>query len=190
LSQCSPVRLLSFLRNRTGERVGGDDTAVVSSPMQTNRWWDAGRAPAGIYGTIISASVLAAAYEDTALEIALGVFFTLLVYWLAERWSELVGSHLRGEPFDWAHARRVFMHGWPMVQASYVPMLALIIARLLGASVDAAVNFALLTTILVLIGLGALAARRAGLPPVGLVASAIFNGLLGAVLILLKSLLH
>ena len=156
----------------------------------TTRWWDAGRAPAAIYGTIISASVLAASDEGSALEIALGVFFTLLVYWLAERWSELIGSHLQGEPFDWAHARRVFVRGWPMVQASFGPMLVLVIARLLGASVEGAVNLALVTTIIVLIGLGALAGRRAGLPPIGVVGSAIFNGFLGVVLILLKSLLH
>jgi hypothetical protein len=173
----------------------GSETAVVSAatssgPAPTARWWDAGRAPAGIYGTIISASVLAAAHEDDVVSIALGVFFTLLVYWLAERWSELLGGHLQGEPFDWAHARRVFVHGWPMVQASYLPVLVLVISRLLGASVEAAVNFALLTTILVLIGLGALAARRAGMPPIGVVASAVFNGFLGGVLILLKSLLH
>lgn len=176
--------------NLTGERRRDDDTAVVNLPTQTTAWWDAGRAPAAIYGTIISASVLAAAHEDSALEVALGVFFTLLVYWLAERWSELLGSHLQGEPFDWAHARRVFVRGWPMVQASYGPMLVLLIARLLGASVDAAVNFALLATIVVLIGLGTLAGRRAGLPPIGVVGSAVFNGFLGVLLILLKSLLH
>ena len=169
---------------------GGDETAVVNSPQGTSRWWDAGRAPAGIYGTIVSASVLAAAHEDTVLEIALGVLFTLLVYWLAERWSELIGSHLRGEPFDWAHARRVFVRGWPMVQASFGPVIVLVIARLLGASVEAAVNFALWTTIIVLIGLGTLAGRRAGLPPIGVVGSAVFNGFLGVALILLKSLLH
>jgi len=162
----------------------------VSSPQGTSRWWDAGRAPAAIYGTIVSASVLAAAHGDTALKIALGVFFTLLVYWLAERWSELISSHLQGEPFDWAHARRVFVRGWPMVQASFGPMLVLVTARLLGASVEAAVNLALWTTILVLIGLGTLAARRAGLPPIAVVGSAVFNGFLGVLLILLKSLLH
>jgi hypothetical protein len=176
--------------NLTGEQRGDDDTAVVSTQTQTARWWSADNAPAGVYGTIISASVLAAAHEDTAFEIGLGVFFTLLVYWLAERWSELLGSHLQGEPFDWAHVRRVFVRGWPMVQASYLPVLVLVAARLLGASVEEAVNFALFMTIVVLIGLGILAARRAGLPPVGVVASAVFNGFLGILLILLKSLLH
>jgi hypothetical protein len=162
----------------------------VSTQTQTPRWWDTTAAPAGIYGTIISASVLAAADEDTTVQVGLGVLITLVIYWLAERWSELIGSHLQGEPFDLAHARRVFVHGWPMVQASFLPLVALFISRLLGASVDGAVNVALLTTIIVLIGLGVLAGRRAGLPPIGVLGSAIFNGFLGALLILLKSLLH
>ena len=77
-----------------------------------------------------------------------------------------------------------------MVQASYLPVVVLVAARLLGASVEEAVNIALFMTIVVLIGLGILAARRAGLPPAGVAASAAFNGFLGVLLILLKSLLH
>ncbi len=124
------------------------------------------------------------------LAIALGVFFTLLVYWLAERWSELIGEHLQGEPFDWGHTRRVFVRGWPLVQASYGPLLALVVARLFGASVEVAVDLALLWTILTLVGLGTLAGLRARLSPAGVVGSAVFNGLLGLLLIFLKSLLH
>jgi hypothetical protein len=152
--------------------------------------WDARQAPAAIYGTIISASVLAAAGEEEALPIALGVFFTLLVYWLAERWSLILGEHLTGEPFDWAHARHVFVSGWPLVQASYGPMLVLLVARLVGASVELAINLALLWTIATLVILGALAGSRSKLPPLGVIGSAVFNGLLGLLLIFLKSLLH
>jgi hypothetical protein len=162
----------------------------VQRRPRRSRWWDAANAPAGIYGTIISASVLAAAHDDETITVGAGVFVTLLIYWLAERWSEVLGAHLRGEPFDWAQARRTFLHGWPMVQASYGPLLVLLIARLSGASHEVAIDLALLTTILVLIGLGTLAGVRAGLSTVGVVASAIFNGFLGLLLILLKSLLH
>lgn len=166
-------------------------SATTSRPRRRRtRWWDAGNASAGIYGTIISASVLAAAHGDTTFVVGTGVFGTLLVYWLAERWSEVIGSHLRGEPFDWAHARRTFLRGWPMVQASYGPLLVLLVARILGASAETAINFALLTTIVVLIVLGTLAGRRACLSRAGVIASAIFNGLLGMALIVLKASLH
>jgi hypothetical protein len=162
----------------------------TGEPAALGRWWDIGRAPTAIYGTIISASVLAAAYGDTAVEVAVGVFVTLLVYWLAERWSELIAGHLRGEPLTWAHTRQVFVHGWPMVQASYGPMLVLIIATLFGLDVEEAVELALVATVLVLLGLGALVGRKANLPLWGVFVSAGFVGLLGALLIVLKSLLH
>lgn len=163
---------------------------MVHDSQPGTRWWDGGRAPAAIYGTIISASYLAAASEDKIVQVILGVFFTLLVYWLAERWSEVIGGHIQGEPFDWAQARATFKRGWPMVQASYGPLLVLVVAKLLGADVEDAVTLALIAAILVLIALGTLAARRAQLPLVGIVLSAVFNGLLGVGLIALKSWLH
>ena len=154
-------------------------------------WSDIGTAPAAIYGTIISASVLAAVDEQTpVLSVALGVVVTLVVYWLAERWSELLASHVRGEPLTWPHTRRVFVRGWPMVQASYGPVLVLVVASLLGADLDGAVMAALATTIVVLVGLGATAGHRAALPRSGVVLSAAFAGLLGVLLITLKTLLH
>jgi len=72
----------------------------AGAPTELDRWWDVARAPEAIYGTIISASVLAAAHSDDAVSVALGVFITLLVYWLAERWSELIAGHPGSEPFS------------------------------------------------------------------------------------------
>ena len=47
-------------------------------------------------GLVRALTALAAADEDDAVKVAAGVFITLLVYWLAERWSELIAAHLRG----------------------------------------------------------------------------------------------
>jgi hypothetical protein len=69
-------------------------------------------------------------------------------------------------------------------------MLVLLVARLVGASVELAINLALLWTIATLVILGALAGSRSKLPPLGVIGSAVFNGLLGLLLIFLKSLLH
>ena len=163
----------------------------AGAPTELDRWWDVARAPEAIYGTIISASVLAAADSDAdAVAVAVGVFITLLVYWLAERWSELIAGHLGGEPFSWAYGRRVFIEGWPMVQASYGPMLVLIIAKLFGASTETAINIALIVTIVVLSGLGTLVGLRARLPVWGVLFSAGFVAFLGVLLIVLKALLH
>jgi hypothetical protein len=162
----------------------------AGAPTELDRWWDVARAPEAIYGTIISASVLAAAHSDDAVAVALGVFITLLVYWLAERWSELIAGHLGGEPLSWAYGRRVFVEGWPMVQASYGPMLVLIVAKLFGASTETAIDIALVVTIVVLAGLGTLVGLKARLPVWGIVSSAGFVAFLGVLLIVLKTLLH
>jgi hypothetical protein len=154
-------------------------------------WWSVRQAAPAIYGTIIGASVMAAGEEHTPVaEVASTVIVTLIIYWLAERWSFLLGTHLTGEPITLAHAREVFAEGWSMVQASYLPLIVMLVASFAGADSDLAVNLALGATVLVLLALGRVAGRRAGLSGWALAGSAAFTGLLGALLILLKSLLH
>jgi hypothetical protein len=154
------------------------------------RWWRLRQAGPAIYGTIIGASVMASVEEHTPVaEVAEAVIVTLIIYWLAERWSVLLGTHLEGEPIDWRHAREVFAEGWPMVQASYVPLLVMLLASFVGASEDVAVELALLINVLNLLALGALAGRRAGLHGWGLLGAATFTGMLGVLLVILKAVL-
>ena len=155
------------------------------------RWWRLSQAPAGIFGTIVGASVLASTEDDTPLsDVAWTVVVTLVVYWLAERWSELLGSHLRGEQLTLRRILAAFGRGWPMVQASYTPLLVMLIAWSVGASNTAAVNLALAATVVLLVVFGATGGRRAAFGRWGIVASAVFSGLLGMVMILLKAFLH
>ena len=101
------------------------------------------------------------------------VVVTLLVYWLAERYAEVLGlaaspdgddshGHL-GQKITAAHIRHVLGSGWPMIEASVTPLLVLLGCRLLGAGVDTAINVALAYTLVLLVGLGWLAGTRAGL---------------------------
>ena len=58
---------------------------------------------------------------------------TLLVYWAAEGYAELLGEHAHaGRLPTWAHVRASLADIWPMVSASYVPLVALLAARVLG----------------------------------------------------------
>jgi hypothetical protein len=161
---------------------------TAQSP-RTNRWWSIRQAPPAIYGTIIGASVMAATEEHEPVgDVAASVIITLIVYWLAERWSFLLGSHLTGEPISFAHARHVFAEGFSMVEASYTPLLVMVFAWGLGATEDMAVNLALLATVVVLLGLGYVASRRSGLSGWALAGGSVFTGMLGLLLIFLKSL--
>jgi hypothetical protein len=168
---------------------------VVATPVDqqgpVQRWWSQRQAPAGIFGTIIGASVLAAADPNDPLhDVVWAVLVTLIVYWLSERWSEVLASNLRGEPLTRRRIMAVYGHGWPMVQASYTPLFVLGISWALGASNTTAVNLALGFCVATLAALGVLAGRRAELSRWAVVGSGAFTALLGFVLIVLKAFLH
>src|SRR5262249_22305091 len=91
-------------RVRGGRTTPASRAFGCAPPSQKWRWRmtesDAkGRSPgrrraAGIYGTIVTAAVLAASgntLSSAALEVT--VVVTLVVYWLAEQYAELLGEH-------------------------------------------------------------------------------------------------
>ena len=157
--------------------------------------------PAGIYGTIICASILGSASPDTpALKVAISVLVTLLVYWLAERYAEVLGlvsSPDHAGPYEQgtnritaAHVRHVLGSGWAMIQASITPLIVLLGSRLLGAESEMAVNIALVYTVILLALLGWLAATRAGLTGWARRLAAAFATFLGLAVVILKASLH
>ncbi len=149
-------------------------------------------APAAIYGTIVSASVTAAAGEtESLLAVCISVLVTVLVYWIAELYSELFAERMN-QPAkrSWEPLRRRVVARWPMVQASYVPLAVLIVAGLCGAGVSLAVTIALGVTTAMLFWLGWIAARRSGSTGLGLVLSAVLAACFGLVLIGLKAIVH
>jgi hypothetical protein len=111
------------------------------------------RRAAGIYGAIITAAVLAAAGDHLPTRaLVVSVVITLLVYWVAEVYAELLGEHVeRGRLPTWRYARSSLAAAWPMVTASYAPLLALVLARVAGASAAAAANVGLAAAICLLV---------------------------------------
>jgi hypothetical protein len=157
--------------------------------------------PAGIYGTVICAATLAAAGDEPAGRAGLAVVVTLLAYWLAERYAEVLGlaaspddGDPRGHPeiqrITATHVRHVLASGWPMIQASITPLVVLLASRLLGATSETAVDIALAYTVILLVALGGLAATRAGLTGWQRLLATLFAAVLGLIVIGLKSSLH
>lgn len=147
-------------------------------------------APA-IYGLIVSSAVMASAGPSVPLHrLALAVLVTVLVYWVAEQYAAVLAARLHGRVTTGQHVRTSLREGWPMVQASYAPLLVLLTAWLLGASRTVAVLSALAFTTALLFGLGWLAGRRSGGSGPGQLASAMVGGGLGLVMIVLKVALH
>ena len=147
------------------------------------------RRAAGIYGAIVTAAILDAAGDRLPTEaLAVAVVVTLLVYWLAEEYAEILGEAAGGRLPSWSRIREALAEAWPMVSASYLPLLALLATRTAGASPLAAANAGLVTAIIVLTFHAWSAARSAQLRGRQLLAAISVALALGLVMILLKDL--
>jgi hypothetical protein len=149
------------------------------------------RRAAGIYGAIVTAAILdtAGGHVSTAA-LVVSVVVTLLVYWIAEEYAEVVGEQVEGGRLpSRASVRRALTSTWPMVSASYAPLLALVLARLAGASDLTAANVGLVAAVVLLTVHGWLAARAAQLHGWPLFLATSIAAALGIVMILLKDLI-
>ena len=141
---------------------------------------------AGIYGLVVAASVLAAGSGDKFRNVVALLVITLLVYWLAEQYAHILGHSLAGHRPARGSVLQGLREGWPMVQASYLPVGVIVLSWLLGTSVNTAVNLALTACVIVLFVLGWLGGHRRGLRLRGKVISAAIAGALGLAMVLLK----
>ena len=109
--------------------MAGVSAGAQPGPSASSR---APRRAAGIYGTIITAAILAAIGDHVhTLPLTVSILVTLVVYWLAEEYAELLGEQLEGGHLPtWADVRTALAATWPMVTASYIPLLAVILAHL------------------------------------------------------------
>lgn len=149
------------------------------------------RRSAGIYGAVVTGAVIAAAEEQLPTHtLVVGVLVTLVVYWVAEEYAALLGEHAeRGRLPSWAHVRAGLADSWPMVAASYIPLLALVGSRVAGASTAVAANVGLAVAIALLVYHGWSASRAAHLSGRALLAATFVAVALGLVMVLLKDVL-
>ena len=148
------------------------------------------RRAAGIYGAIVTAAILAAVGGQLpTAALVVSVVVTLLVYWVAEEYAEILGEQAAGGTLPtWAYIRGALAATWPMVSASYAPLLALLLARLAGASALAAANVGLVAATVLLVIHGWSAGRSSRLRGWQLLLATAVAAGLGLVMILLKDL--
>ena len=148
------------------------------------------RRAAGVYGAIITAAIIAAVGDHLpALPLTVAIVVTLVVYWVAEVYAELLGEHVaRGQLPTWPYIRAALAARWPMVSASYVPLLALVLARIAGASISAAANVGLAAAIVLLVFHGWSVGRASRLRGRQLLIVTSVAAALGLVMVALKDL--
>jgi len=152
------------------------------------------RRASGIYGAIITAAILATAGNELRTGgLVVAVLVTLVVYWLAEEYAELLGEQAEGGRVPtWDYIRGSLTATWPMVTASFAPLVALVLARLAGATIPVADNIGLAVAIGLLMIHGWSAARAAQLRGWQLAWATSVALALGLVMVVLKDvvLLH
>lgn len=147
------------------------------------------RRAAGIYGAIITASVMAAAGGSLpTAALAVSVLITLVVYWLAEQYAGILGQQAaHGHLPTWFRVKEELANSWPIVSASFVPLVALIVARVAGGSPWVAANAGVAVAIGLLTLHGWSAGRAAELRGWRLVVATCVAAALGLVMVVLKN---
>jgi hypothetical protein len=168
-----------------GIAAGGDGTPLEPVAQNSGR-----RRAAGIYGTIITAAILDTAGGRLPTDaLVTAVVVTLFVYWIAEEYAEVLGEQAAGGRLPgWAYIQQALEATWPMVSASFAPLLALVVARLAGATALEAANVGLAVAFAVLALHGWRASVAAQLRGWQLLAACSVAAALGLIMILLKDL--
>ena len=163
-----------------GSSAGGPGSSAVT--RQRHR-------AAGIYGTIVTAAVLAAAGARLpTLEMEISILITLAVYWVADVYASLLGGQLEGGHLPtWRQIRATLAATWTMVSASFIPLLVLLLTRAAGASAPAAANAGLVAAVLLLVFYGWSAGRAASLRGMQLLFVTSIAAALGLLMIILKN---
>jgi hypothetical protein len=149
------------------------------------------RLAGAIYGTIVVAGVLAASgYDDVpdALETGAYALATVVVFWLAHAWAQMMGRRIVGVGPSGRALRHSLARDWPLVQSALPPLAAMALSKLFGASDATAINIAFWVCVASLGVWGAVVARREGASSAGTVMSTAGCALLGLTLVALKEI--
>jgi len=144
---------------------------------------------AGVYGIIVSSSVLVTAHAETAVKLDIIVVVTLMIYWAAERYARIVAERIHeGHRPTWHVVREQLASGWEIISLSVLPLLVLLLARAVGAELNGAILAALICATVLL---GAAGWRMgAKLTPTERTVSTLIAATFGMIMIALKILLH
>jgi hypothetical protein len=146
---------------------------------------------AGVYGVIVGAAVMAAAHAPSAAATATAVLVTLSIYWAAERYARIVAARIhQGHRPTSETVRGELTSGWEMITTSLLPLAVLLLTRLFGANLRAAVIWALICSTVLLCRAGWRVGRGGRLTLMERLVSSAVAGLFGVGLIVLKTLLH
>lgn len=151
------------------------------------------KAAAGVYGSILVAAVIAALSEKQASagRLAASVAATGVVFWLAHVWSDGLGEYAAtGRRPGPGRLAVLASQQWPMLQAEFVPLIALVVGAIGAYADDTAVTVSLAIAVGQLFVWGYVAGSRGHERRLDAIFSALITGSLGLVLVVLKIAVH
>jgi hypothetical protein len=167
---------------------------VRRAALRALGWVLPGENPAGaVYGTITLGALLAAESElrDTYPEIVGSAVVTLVIYWLAHSYAELLGHRLTDRThLTAARLGRALAHDWAIVQSAGLPILVLLVCWAVGASQATAVTDALWTCAGCLLAFELLAGLRTRARPAELLLEGCVGVAMGLGVLALRVILH
>jgi hypothetical protein len=158
------------------------------------RWIASSNPEAMLEGAVVSAAVLAVVgeHEASLQEVVLGAFGVLVIYWATHAYADALSQELQHRRRQLARQMLASALGEIAVVRGGIPAIAVfaVTGSFLGETFAVAVNFALWFSVLLLATVGHLAGYRAGVTGWRLTGQTLLAGAGGAVMVLLKSLLH
>ncbi|WP_269858305.1 hypothetical protein [Streptomyces sp. RPT161] len=147
----------------------------------------------GIMGTVITAALMAA-YSEPPVHlgaVVLGTAVAVVVYWLTHVYAEEVGhGPVEGRAFAKRRLMSTLRKQWALVEASFLPLIVLLVVFALGVRPSRALLVADLAAVLLLVVWGFVTAWRHGIRGLQLFLAGLVAGVLGLVIVVLRALVH
>ena len=162
---------------------------MAQTPARSHQERLGERIGAAAYGTVLVLVALTAIEvsevgEGHGSELVLGVGGAT---WVAHLFAELLGEHVRhGEPVSWTEARRASIDGSPILVATLLPALLLLLGRVELLSHESARNLAIVAGVLQLSLVGGIVARSTPGSPTPAWSFAISTAVAGVAVVALK----
>lgn len=146
-----------------------------------------------VYGLITIGALLAAesglreTYPQTVGSAAIAV----VLYWFAYAYADVLGLRLSEQRrLGWDDLWRTFVQDWAIARGASVPLLALLVAWIVGASQAAAVTAGVWSAVASLIAFEIAAGIRSRSKPAELVLEVLVGATTGLAILTLRALLH
>jgi hypothetical protein len=139
---------------------------------------------------MLAASVVATASAvggSPRLKLGLMLIITGLVFWAAHVYARWAGERrLSGNRWSWGEIRRLAGHEWSIVEASFLPAIAVGVSALLGLDLTGTAWLAIAVAVAQQVGWACLGAVRASASGLQVVAEGVANLVLGLILMAAK----